>query len=270
MQTEMFPHLIQIGGFSLTSYGFMAALGALAAIFIFDSNRQHAALSETQATTIVVLGILSGLIGARIYYVIQFYDTVFRFRSFWKIFKIWEGGLVFYGGPLLALLVIFLYCRKHRLNFAAVLDICAPALAVAHALGRVGCFLNGCCVSTLHCTLPWGVTYPEMSEAGRVTGAVAVHPVQLYESCFDLVIAIPLFYIARKGRNGAATGCYMSLYGLWRFAIEFLRHEPKYGIFTSAQYISIAFFAAGTIFLLTAIFRKQNDSAETADNNEEC
>lgn len=262
----MFPDIISIGGFTLKSYGLMAALGALAAIFIFDRNRSHAALSEKQATSIVIIAIIAGLLGARIYYIIQFYDTVFRFRSIWKMFKIWEGGLVFYGGPVLALAAVFLYCRKEKLNFAAVLDICAPALAVAHALGRIGCFLNGCCCSTVACTAPWGVIYPESSDAYRTTGAVAVHPVQIYECCFELAAAIPLFFLARCRRNGAAAGCYMIFYGIWRFCIEYLRNEPKYGIFTSAQYISMAFLVAGTAFLLSAIFRKP--AAVTGDTVE--
>lgn len=268
----MFPELFSIGGFTLTSYGFMAALGALAAIFIFDRNLHHAALSEKQATTITILVIISGLAGARIYYVIQYYDEIFHFMSFWSIFKIWEGGLVFYGGPLLVLPVIYFYCRREKLVFRSVLDICAPALTVAHALGRIGCLLNGCCFSTVACSMPWAVTYPAFSEAARKTAGAAVHPVQLYESCFDLLITIPLFSLARYGRPGAAAGVYMLLYGIWRFFIEFWRNELKYGPFSSAQYISMGFIATGIILIAMAVLcgRKKANHSMTAAADEKC
>lgn len=254
----------------LSTYGIMAALGAITAILLFEKNRDHAHITENESTAIIFIGLVSGIIGARVYYVIQFYDEFFRYRSIWKIFKIWEGGLVFYGGPLLALLAIFIYCRHKKISFISVLDICAPAMAAAHAFGRIGCFLHGCCVSTITCAYPWGVTYPAGSEAAAVTGGAAVHPVQLYETLFNILLALPLFFLARKCRPGAAVGTYMFSYGIWRFIIEYWRNEPKYGQFSSAQYISMGFVLAGIILLAVSIFRKKHTQEEPQASDEKC
>ena len=265
----MHPELFTIGSFTLSSYGLCAAIAALSAAWIFDLNREQAGLSENQATMLIFIGIAAGIIGARVFYVIQFYDEIFRFRSFWKMFRIWEGGLVFFGGFILSLLCIVLYCRRQKIALMGVLDNAAPALSTAHAFGRIGCFLNGCCASTAACSLPWSVTYPAGSLGAEISGGIPVHPVQLYEALYNLLMAYPLFLLVRKAPRGCAAGVYLTGYGLWRFFLEFIRNEPKYGPFSAAQYIGMAIFAAGTALTAWSAMHRQPSRAETTADEED-
>jgi len=233
----------------------MAAIAFLAASYVFGANRKHAGISDDQATLIVFIGVVAGLIGARIFYVVQFYGREFSGRPWWDMLKIYEGGLVFFGGFLLALASLVVYCRWRRLSFLAVADAAAPALALAHGIGRIGCFLNGCCWSSKSCALPWGVVYPAESPAGLDTAGIAVHPVQLYETVFNFLLFPLLFFLARKGRKGVAAGAYLIAYGIWRFLVEFWRNEPSYGWFTAAQWIGLGLIPCGVAFLVWALRR---------------
>ncbi len=258
----MYPIVWKIGDFTIYSYGVMAAVGFLLASWLVSLNRKHAQLSENQATAIVFIGVIAGLAGARIFYVIQFYDEFFRNAPWTKMLKINEGGLVFFGGFLLAFAAIIGYCRWKKLPLVAVLDVVAPALAVAHACGRIGCFLNGCCYGKLSGVF-CAVTYPENSEAFRKFGPHAVHPVQLYEAGFNLVLAALLFWTVRRGKTGVAMSGYIIAYGIWRFLVEYWRGDnPLYGWFTAAQWIGLAMIPAGVILLVCFLRRPGRNDAQ--------
>ncbi len=262
----MYPVLFEIGGWKITSYGMMAALAFLMASWIFGLNRKHARLTEDQATVIVILGVLGGIVGARIFYVIQFYDQ-FRYRSWFEMFKIWQGGLVFLGGFILGMILLIAYCRSRRLRLLPVFDAAAPAVALAHAFGRVGCFLNGCCWSAVSCDAWFGVSYPAFSDAARSTGGIAVHPVQLYEALFNLLIFPPLFLLARKARVGFTVAAYLMLYGVWRFTIEYIRKEPVYWIFSAAQWIGLGMVLGGAVLLVLSWRRRPEPEPVTEEES---
>ena len=259
----MDPVFLSIGKFSLRWYGVMAAAGFLAALIIMQLNRRYAKLSADQTANIVIAAMLSGVIGSRIFYVIQNWN--YYRNHIGQIIRIDQGGLVFYGGFILAALVLIFYVKKIcRADAVRVLDITAPALAAAHALGRVGCFFNGCCYGK-PAELFWAVTYPVNTPPYQHYAGAALHPVQLYEAAENLLCAVLYFYLVRKAPRGVAVSSYFIIYGVLRFVNEFARGDHKliWNLFTPAQLIGIVLITAGTIMLTVFLRRRELPSANS-------
>ncbi len=246
----MHPIFLELGNLTIRWYGIMAAAGFLTAALLIHLNRKKAGMNQDQAATLVFLAVICGIVGSRIFYVIRFWS---QFRdNFWEIVRIDHGGLVFYGGFFLTLIGITIYCRKQQLSIIRVMDVCAPALAAGHALGRIGCFLNGCCYGNPTKSI-FGVTYPESSEIFARYGDVAVHPVQLYEAIANIVLAIGLFYLARHAWRGIAMSTYIILYGVIRFIDEFFRGDHQQvladELLSGSQIISLCIIPIGIMLL---------------------
>lgn len=141
----MYPQLFKIPFTDLTvkSYGFMMVLGVLAAIYLIRRLSRSMGHNPEHITNAALYALLGGLFGARLFYVVHYWDN---FKSnLIEIFFVWQGGLELLGGFISALAVIILYIRIHRLPVRQYLDILAMGLTVALAFGRIGCLLNGCC-----------------------------------------------------------------------------------------------------------------------------
>lgn len=241
----MHPIIFQIGSFSLRSYGLMAMFGFLTAWLLMRANRRFAGLTDDQASNLLLLAMVTGLVGARIFYVCMFFE---HYRdNLWRVFRIDQGGLVFYGGFILAFFSVIAYSKWRKLDIVRVLDVFAPAMAGAHAWGRIGCFLNGCCYgSPTGSSL--GVSYPEGSAAALAHPGAKLHPVQLYETAENVIACAVFMYIVRKGRRGAAMSAYLAVYGLCRFVNEFFRGDnPHWWLFTPAQWIGLAMIPSGIV-----------------------
>ena len=259
----MDPVFFSIGSFSIRWYGFLAAMGFLAALLIIQINRRYAKLSSDQVSNIVMLGMISGVVGARIFYVAQNWSFYSAHPS--AIIRIDQGGLVFYGGFILAFILVVLYVRKVcRADVVRVLDVMAPALAAAHSLGRIGCFFNGCCYGK-PTSLFVGLAYPQGSEPAQRYGEAALHPVQLYEAGENLLCAILYFYLVRKAPRGVPVACYFIIYGILRFVNEFARGDHKliWNLFTPAQLIGIVLITSGIGMLIYFLRRREIPSAES-------
>jgi phosphatidylglycerol:prolipoprotein diacylglycerol transferase len=245
----MFPVLLEIGPFSIHTYGLLVALGFIAGIAL----ALHLGKSEEFARdTILDIGfyiLVSSIIGSRLLYVLIEYK--YFSDNPLEIFQIWEGGLVFYGGLLLAIPVLMTYFRQHGLEPWKTLDLFAPSMALGHAIGRIGCFSAGCCYGK-PTTLPWGVTFLH-PESMAITG-IALHPTQLYESGAELGIFIFLMlFRSRKRFHGQLVWLYVLLYSAARFTIEFFRGDAERGFIfntlSSAQGISLILFLTAFYFL---------------------
>ncbi|MDD4816522.1 MAG: prolipoprotein diacylglyceryl transferase [Victivallaceae bacterium] len=245
----MHPIFLDLGFLQIHWYGVMAALAAVTAYRIMCVNRKYAGISKDQAASLIFYCVLlGGVIGARIFYVVLNWKNYVG-RGWLTIFRIDQGGLVFYGGFFLAAALVVLYSRRNKLSMIAVLDVMAPALAIGHAIARIGCFLQGCCYGAVtQCAL--GVHFPK--EAG-ISGGAAVHPVQLYESALNLLLGIVLFMLVRRARRGVAFSAYIIGYGTLRFLLEFLRGDAErgvWGIFSTSQLVCLALIPFGTVLLL--------------------
>lgn len=250
----MHPIAFEIFDYPVRWYGVMAALGFLTAITILQWKRNYANVSKEQISDIAFVAIVTGIIGSRITYVIRFWDTQFK-NNFWSVFRIDQGGLVFYGGFILATIVLIVYCKRKKLEALRILDIFAPAMAIGHALGRIGCFLNGCCYGGLCKIQSLGVTYPEGSQTvpPEFTG-IPLHPVQLYETIENLILAGILLLLIKKVKVGQTAAIYLASYGILRFCNEFCRadHHSVDMIFglTPAQIKSLFLVPIGVIWFI--------------------
>lgn len=245
----MYPIVFTAGAFQLHSYGVMAAAGFLLASLVLARNCRFAGITGDQASNMLLISLISGIAGARIFYVVQFFH---QFRNdFWRVFRIDQGGLVFYGGLIFALVWLWGYSRWKKLDFVRVLDLFTPAIAIAHFCGRIGCFLHGCCFGA-PTTLPWGVVYPAGSLPFARYGDLALHPVQLYEAAGSLLLTAVYILLLRKMPRGVTMSAYMILYGTMRFLDEMVRGDnPRVLLgMTPAQVIGVVFVPCGILFML--------------------
>lgn len=247
----------------------MAAIGFLLAALFLNLNRKRAGMDENQASALLFIAIISGVAGSRLFYVIQYW-TQFR-DNFFEIFRVDHGGLVFYGGFFLAIAAMIIYCRRKKLDMVRVLDVSSPALAIGHAMGRIGCFLNGCCYGGV--TSSWlGVRYPEGSAPALKYSGAPLHPVQLYESCGNILLAAFLLCLLRRARRGVTLAAYIILYGVMRFTDEFFRGDHSYdqlwlGGFTPAQTIGLFLIPVG-IFTLVYFLKRHDDENHKTDDQQ--
>lgn len=178
-------------------------------------------------------------------------------------FKFWQGGLTFYGALFFAVPGAIWYCRRKRLDFLQLGDLCAPYLLVGQAIGRIGCFLEGCCYGA-KAGGPLGVRFP-----GH---ALARHPTQLYESGADLALAALLLFALRprtRGR-GELFGWMLALYGAARAAIELWRDDPRGGLgpLSTSQILAIPAIALG-VWLIARARRRTGERRAAPLRSEE-
>ena len=243
----MYPIALEIGSLTIRWYGVMAAIGFIAASCLLDHNRKFANLSKDQCGTLLIIALIAGIAGARIFYVAQFfYESGFADDPL-SILYIHRGGLVFYGGFILALICIVIYSLKNHLDIFRVLDVFTPAITAAHGFGRIGCFLNGCCFGRPTDAF-WGVTAPEGSYLWMQTGGVPIHPIQLLEAGENFILCIFFCLILKKGaKRGTVVSAYLAIYGILRCFNETLRGDNDlFWKFTPAQWIGIFMILIGS------------------------
>lgn len=260
----MLPRLFHVGYFSIYSYGMLTALGFLLAILWPTSLAKKEGISETKMEGLGLLIVLSAGVGSKL---LTAWDYPEFYSSDWTHFlsdQILGRGGVFYGGFLLAVACSAAYCRLVDLPGWQVADAVAPGLALAQGLGRVGCFLAGCCWGT-PTGLPFGVTF-RSDLAHNLTGVplqVRLHPTQLYEATLVLS-AIPFLMWLRKKRSffGQVILVYVLFYAIARFFLEFLRGDPRgyhfSHLLSTSQLIGL-FIIPLAIFLLFHLFEQHRD-----------
>jgi len=258
----MNPIAFRIGTLSIHWYGVMVALGFLAGVGIMQLNRRHGRMTADQVADLTFFTLLGGILGARLWYVVQFWGE-FRHAPL-EVVMIQKGGLVYYGGFLVALAVIYGFCRRRGVEAARVFDLFSPGLAAGHALGRIGCFLQGCCHGRA-ATGPLSFRYPALGYAHDAQGHVLnsalagpVYPVQLFEAAGNAALAAVLFFALRRLRPGRTAALYLIAYGSMRFALEFLRGDHRdrlFGVLTPAQGLGAVLVPAGIIVWLLLAWR---------------
>ncbi len=210
----MHPILFQLGPIALYSYGLMVAIGYLVAVALAAQRARRVGIDPTRIQTLSWVVLLMGLIGARAAYVFLYWD-LFRFHPV-EVIRLDHGGLVFYGGLLGGIGGGLWYVRRSGLPLWPTVDLMIPPLVLGHALGRIGCFLNGCCYGK-PTALPWGVPFLD---------GVVRHPTQWYESAALILLLGWLKIVERRNpKPGTVALTYGLLYGSWRFFVEFLRGD---------------------------------------------
>jgi phosphatidylglycerol---prolipoprotein diacylglyceryl transferase len=269
----MIPVLLKLGPLTIYSYGLMMALSFLAADLVIAAECRRRGITPDYATSVVVWGAVAGIVGARVYDVID--NFPFYMRDPWSM--VFSGsGFVWYGGLIGGILTIYLVARHYRVAFLVTADMCAPALAVGQALGRVGCQLSGDGDWGLPSKLPWAMAYPHAiigwnantvlkldSHDNLVSGfypGVRVHPAPIYEAILYVGVFVFLWSIRKRNRvAGRLFFLYLVTAGAARFLVEFVRINPRvlWGL-SEAQLIAIVMMVTGTAAYLYTSSRAAN------------
>jgi len=287
----------------LPSYGVMLGLGFLFGYLVARRHAKQVGLKEGVLEDLWVLAIVGGILGARLWHIMQYKDDdLGKLIFFWKDRGI--TGLVFYGGVIGACLATAIYLKCRKVPVLLSYDVITPSLSLGLAFGRVGCFLAGCCWGK-ECTLPWAVRFPGkvvevVGENGKKilvpvgSGAFEehfykypseftinstlskyVHPAQLYAVAAALVIfAVLQWFFKRRKRDGEVLWLFLILYPVARFVLEMFRSNdpadsPKIvlGMFSPAQVASAATFVVAVILFIRSRLRGPGTAAlEAADD----
>jgi phosphatidylglycerol:prolipoprotein diacylglycerol transferase len=252
----MWPIIFKTGPFSLHTYGALVAAGFLAAYGWMVRLAKTKNISSDTILDFTWILLISGLIGARLLFVAFNWD--YYSQAPVEILFLWQGGLVFYGGLILATIAGALWVRRRGLSAALMADIAAPSLALGHAFGRLGCFAAGCCYGK-PCDLPWAVTFSHAESLGP--RGVPLHPSQLYEAGLNFLLFFILNAYARKTDSlgtGRVAALYVFSYSLIRLAVEFTRGDERGPVFltlTATQWIVVAIFAAAAGWIIRSMKR---------------
>lgn len=294
----MFPILFRvplpgIGPVTIHTYGVLLVVAFLVAITVARRLARRENIEPDQVVDLGVYVILGGLVGAKALLLVVDWD--FYTRQFRNILEegggpvgealgflgyagevigtlgrmglsLLQAGGVFYGGLIAGILVGIWYLRRHALPLWKVADVCAPAIAIGHAFGRVGCFAAGCCYG-VPTDLPWGATFTN-SYSGTLVGVplnIPLHPTQLYSALGNLAIfAGLLWFYRRKKFDGQVFWMYALSYGAFRFVVEFWRGDPRGALFggalSTSQFVAILMVTVALGML--ARLRMQTGSAE--------
>ncbi|OGX40334.1 MAG: prolipoprotein diacylglyceryl transferase [Omnitrophica WOR_2 bacterium RIFCSPHIGHO2_02_FULL_68_15] len=243
----MHPILLKFGPITLYTYGAMLVLAFslstwLAGRILRRLPPELQRLTPGQVVDLSCLALLGGIVGARLFFVALHWQFFLDQPQY--LLALWQGGLVWYGGFAGGVGTMWLYARRHRVPFRWVLDLFAPVLALGHAVGRVGCFLNGCC-------------YGEITDAWCgiiMSGELRpVFPVQLAESLGLLFLYIILRLLQRPSRlanrPGQLFGVYLCGYAALRFTLEGYRGDQTvfWAGWTLQQLISIVLLLVGAV-----------------------
>jgi phosphatidylglycerol:prolipoprotein diacylglycerol transferase len=268
----MYPILFELpewiplaGGAAITSFGVFMLLSFLTGGYILRAELRRQGEDPEKAWDLVFMAVIGGIVGARLYYLLLNFP---RFIENPMGMLLSRGGLVWYGGFLLASALVVWEVRRQKLPLASAADACAPALALAYAVGRMGCFLVG--DDWGRPTDSWvGIAFPEGTPASTVDvierdfgitvdpalierygNVIPVHPTQLYEVGLSTLIFFFLWSVRKRDRPaGQLFMIWLALAGVERFIVEFFRAKDDRFLagFTVAQLISLLIVTVGVV-----------------------
>lgn len=255
----MKPYLFKIGEFELRVYSLMYIIALFLAIFIAQHDsifKKHGILSNKQIEDFAFIELFSGLIGARIYYVLLRWD--YYSKSLKEIPAVWHGGLAIHGGIIGGLIGVYIYSKIHKINVFVLTDMIVSPLILGQALGRIGNFANGeihgvptftplrvifsgkfnewwamynkldiISQSKFKPLVPWGVVFPIDSPAGSEFPMYPLHPAMLYEMVFNFIGFLLLWFYFRKKeyKSGILSMIYLIMYAIIRIFVSAFRAE---------------------------------------------
>ena len=223
----MYPELFRIGSFPINTYGVFLAIAFLCGILITARLGERDGLPRERVYDLCLWMLLASLIGSKV--LMLFTEPEYRENPLGLLsLDFLRSGGVFYGGLLGAILAGYFLMKRYQLPFWKTADACAPGIAIGNFFGRQGCFAAGCCWGK-PTSLPWGVQFSELGH--EITGVPIdqhLHPTQLYESFAMLLVFFFLLWLHKRKRfSGQVVLVYGLLYATIRFAVEFVRDDPR-------------------------------------------
>lgn len=261
----MLPYF-NIFGFQLPSYGCMMFLGMLLAFFILYRIAPSLELTEDDILSAAIWAIAMGLVGSKLLFWLVRIKKIIADPHF--LLETLNVGFVFYGALILGCVGLLICAKRRKQSVLRYFDLIMPPFIAAQGIGRVGCFLAGCCYG-VPTDSPLGVVYPVNSGA---PSGIPLLPVQLFETVFCLIYACILIRIVRREKRcGTTFGWYCIGYGVWRFIIEFWRDDERgaVGALSTSQFIGIFVVLVGILTLL-AVKKGKTElrlSPESADGD---
>jgi phosphatidylglycerol---prolipoprotein diacylglyceryl transferase len=275
----MIPVLLRLGPLTIYSYGLMMAFGFIAGDIVLGRECRRRGFPPELASSVVVWGAIAGIVGARIYDV---FDNWPAYRTDLLSIVLSGSGFVWYGGLIGGIISTWIVARYYKVSFLTVADMCAPALILGQAFGRMGCQLSGDGDWGAPSKVPWAMAYPNAivgwnertvlalnSHNELVSGfypGVRVHPTPIYEVILYTTIFFVLWSLRKKiNVEGRILCLYLILGGAARFLVEFLRINPRVFLgLSEAQLISLLMITAGTIGWLWSAARQPVIQARVA------
>jgi len=247
----MYPVLIKIGPMTIHTYGFLIAIGFLTALWLALRQARKQDISTDRLTDLAFYCLLSAIIGSRLFFILTNWGY---YRSHpVDMVKIWEGGLVFYGGLICAIPTALWYIRRSGLPLWQTFDVVAPSIAIGHAIGRLGCFCAGCCYGKPATGLPWSVIFSDPNTLA-IRG-VPLHPSQIYEAGGEFLnFLLLVFFRKRQSFDGQIFWLYVMNYSVIRSIVEIFRGDEVRGFImpgvSISQGISFLLFIAAAGMLI--------------------
>jgi len=251
----MHPTIVQFGSFAIHSYGLLLAVAFLVAIQIFIMRGKARGIPEDRLSSLSLLLLLLAIIGGRLLFVFTHWEDYAQDPL--GILRLWEGGLMLYGGYFLAITGGIVYVRRAGLPVWRIADAAAPSMAIGVGIGRLGCFFNGCCFG-LPTHLPWGIHFPPQSYSNAVFPGESLHLSQLYMAGAGFLLFVVTLGLDRRPRfDGWLFWVYVALDATLRFVIDFTRYYDETSFigrvgslsFNVNQVLSAILFLAAMIML---------------------
>lgn len=237
--------LLRIGPLTLYGYGFMIAIGVLAAWLVVEQRARKLHLACEHIFYLVFWCVLGGFASAKILFWITEWKEVIRN----PLEMLSSDGFVVYGGIIGGILAGWIYCKVKKLNFLTYFDLMMPSIALAQGFGRIGCFLAGCCYGKE----AYGRLSVIFTNSDYAPNNIPLIPTQIYSSILDFLHFFLLLYIARhKKAEGEVAACYLIFYSVGRFVLEFFRGDLErgsIGVLSTSQFISIFTGIVGMVML---------------------
>ena len=235
----MHPILFKIGLITIFSYGIMIALAVTVCAWLLSRDARIYKISSNVIYDLMFCTVVGGILGARVFYIALTWD--YFSQNPLEMIMLQHGGLAWQGGFLGGTLAGLWFVRHKKLALRMTLDLVAPYIALGQSIGRIGCFLNGCCYGK---PVEWGVYFP--------VHAARLHPTQLYETG-GLFLAFLILKLAqtKPHRAGMIFVLYLWLGAIERFIVEFYRadHDTLWLDLSLSQYISVGIFVVGLVLL---------------------
>lgn len=245
------PFVFQIGPLSIRWYGLLFATAVLLGTSLAHREAIRRGEDPDQLLNVIVFGVMVGLIGARLYYVL--FNWGYYGQMPLKILAVWEGGLAIHGGLLAGALTAAIYMVRKQLPVLTYMDIMAPSVPLGQAIGRWGNFFNQEAFG-IPTDLPWKLYIEPYHRPPHLATYEYFHPTFLYESLWNLLVFAILYFLLRRRLQrtpGALVLCYVGLYSIGRFLVEGLRIDSlMLGPFRAAQVVSLGLIVVSLVGLM--------------------
>jgi len=230
----MYPIIAKIGPFTIYSYGMMVAIAFLFGVFVARLEAVRKKINPDLVYDLSFYLLVGSIIGARIYYIF-FFDLGSFLKNPLSLFMIWQGGLSIHGGIFAGIITGVMFSKINKTSFWVLADLIAPSIILGQAIGRIGCFLNGCC------------------------GGISGHPTQIYELLLDFLGFLFLWKLRQKVKfEGALFLLYLMLYSVIRIIVSQFRGDNLYLWSTG---LTLADLTSTAMFIIAAalFLKKRHD-----------